>query len=75
MLTNLKKYATITMSKDGKKERKEKTMKTYEIVKMSKGYYVSTRINGRATARDYFKTKGAMTARIAELKKMGYALA
>ena len=46
------------MSKDGKKERKEKTMKTYEIVKMSKGYYVSTRINGRATARDYFKTKG-----------------
>ncbi len=50
-------------------------MKTYEIVKMSKGYYVSTRINGRATARDYFKTKVAMTARIAELKKMGYALA
>jgi len=63
------------MSKDGKKERKEKAMKTYEIVKMSKGYYVSTRINGRATARDYFKTKGAMTARVAELKKMGYALA
>jgi len=50
-------------------------MKTYETVKLGKGFYVTTRINGRATAREYYKTKGAMAARVVELKNMGYALA
>ena len=63
------------MSKDGKKERKVNPMKTYETVKLGKGFYVITRINGRAIAREYYKTKGTMVARVVELKNMGYALA
>lgn len=48
-------------------------MKTLDIVKMPKGFYLTTRLGGRATNREYFKTKTALTARIKELKKEGYA--
>ena len=50
-------------------------MKTLDIVTMPKGFYLTTRINGRAQNRDYFKTKAALNAKIKELKKEGYALA
>ena len=72
MLTNLGNYDTITMSKDGKKERKVLIMKTMNIVTMPKGYYVTARYNGMTQSHEYFKTKTAMTARVKELKKMGY---
>jgi len=48
-------------------------MKTVEMLKWGKGYYVMTRINERAAGREFFKTKGAAGARVKELKKAGYA--
>ena len=48
-------------------------MKTIDVVIMPKGYYVTTRYNGACQNREYFKTKTAMTARVKELKKQGYA--
>ena len=50
-------------------------MKTLDIVTMPKGYYLTTRYNGRAINRDYFKTKTALNARVKELKREGFALA
>lgn len=50
-------------------------MKTLDIVTMPKGYYLTTRYNGRAREREFFKTKTAMTARVKELKKEGYTIA
>ena len=47
-------------------------MKTIEIVKMPKGFYLTTRYGGRALNREYFKTKTALTARVKELKQEGY---
>ena len=61
------------MSKDGKKERKVTQMKTINIVTMPKGFYVTARYNGMVRSHEYFKTKGALTARVKELKKEGYA--
>jgi len=61
------------MSKDGKKERKVTQMKTMDIVKMPKGFYLTTRYGGMALGREYFKTKTALNARVKELKKEGYA--
>ena len=48
-------------------------MKTIDVVTMPKGFYLTTRVNGRAQNREYFKTKTALTARVKELRKMGYA--
>ena len=69
-------YATIKMSQ-GTKERKEgsPTMKTLDIVTMSKGFYLTIRYCGMAKGREYFKTKTALNARVKELKKEGYAVA
>lgn len=50
-------------------------MKTIDVVTMPKGFYITTRYNGRAQNREYFKTKTAMTARVKELRKEGYATA
>ena len=50
-------------------------MKTLDIVTMPKGYYLTTRYNGRAMNRDYFKTKTALNARVKELKREGFTLA
>lgn len=48
-------------------------MKTVEMLKFGKGYYVMTRVNEHAQGREWFKTKGLATARVKELKKQGYA--
>ena len=48
-------------------------MKTIDIVTMPKGFYVTRRYGGMCLGREYFKTKTAMTARVKELKKEGYA--
>ena len=50
-------------------------MKTIDIVTMPKGFYLTTRYNGRAIDREYFKTKTALNAKVKELKKEGYAIA
>lgn len=50
-------------------------MKTIEIVTLSKGSYVTARINGRATSRTWCKNKTEVTAKVKALKKEGYALA
>lgn len=47
-------------------------MKTLDIVTMNKGYYLTTRYNGRAMNREYFKTKKALTARVKALKAEGF---
>jgi len=47
-------------------------MKTVEMIKFGKGFYVMTRVFDRAEARQWFKTKTAATARVKELKKAGY---
>ena len=49
-------------------------MKTVEMLKWGKGYYVMTRVYDHAEAREYFKTKGTATARVKELKKEGYTV-
>ena len=63
------------MSKDGKKERKEKPMKTLNIVIMPKGYYLTARYNGNTQSHEYFKTKTALNERVKALKGEGYTLA
>lgn len=50
-------------------------MKTLDIVTMPKGFYLTTRYNGRAQNREYFKTKTALNTRVKELKREGYAIA
>ena len=50
-------------------------MKTIDIVTMPKGFYLTLRYCGMAKGREYFKTKTALTARVKELKKEGYAVA
>jgi hypothetical protein len=50
-------------------------MKTAEMMKFGKGFYVMTRLYGRAMSREWFKTKTAANARIKELKKEGYEVA
>ena len=47
-------------------------MKTVEMLKFGKGYYVTTRLYGQAKTREFFKTKTAATARVRSLKKEGY---
>lgn len=55
--------------------KEDEIMKTAEMVKFGKGYYVMTRIYERAAAREWYKTKTAAAARLKELKKEGYAVA
>ena len=50
-------------------------MKTIDIVTMPKGFYLTTRYNGRAIDREYFKTKTALNARVKALKGEGFTLA
>jgi hypothetical protein len=47
-------------------------MKTVEMIKFGKGYYVMTRIYGQAQAREWYKTKTLAGARVKALKKEGY---
>ena len=74
-MTNPKKRDTIRMSR-GTEERKEgkPIMKTIDIVTLYGKYYLTTRYNGRAQNREYFKTKTALNARVKALKAEGYAL-
>ena len=60
------------MSKDERKKGRNPIMKTVEMIKWGKGYYVMTRYMGRAMAREFIKTKTAANARVKELKKEGY---
>jgi len=50
-------------------------MKTIDIVTMPKGFYLTTRLGGRAINREWYKTKTALNIRVKELKKEGYAIA
>ena len=75
LLTNFRKYATITMSKDERKKGRKTTMKTLDIVTLYGKYYLTTRYNGRAMNREYFKTKTALNVRVKALKAEGYTLA
>lgn len=50
-------------------------MKTLDIVTLYGHYYLTTRYNGRAQNREYFKTKTALNARVKALKKEGYVIA
>ena len=64
------------MSKDERKKgRKIKMIKTIDIVTLYGKYYLTTRYNGRAINREYFKTKTALNARVKALKAEGYTLA
>lgn len=47
-------------------------MKTLEMVKLGKGWYVTARINGRALSHEYFKTSKDANARAKALKAEGY---
>ena len=47
-------------------------MYTLDVVTMPKGYYLTTRYNGRAMTREYFKTKSALDLRMKELKADGF---
>ena len=50
-------------------------MKTIDIVKLTKGFYLTTRYGGQALNREYFKTKTALDARVKTLKGEGYIIA
>ena len=50
-------------------------MKTLDIVTMPKGFYLTTRYNGHAINREYFKTKTALNVRMKALKGEGFAIA
>lgn len=50
-------------------------MKTVEMIKFGKGFYVMTRENGRAMARQWFKNKTQANARVKDLKHEGYTVA
>lgn len=48
-------------------------MKTVEMMKFNKVYYVMLRYAGMAQARECYKKKGDADRRVKELKKEGYA--
>lgn len=52
----------------------KKIMKTLEMVKFGKGWYVTARYNGRAMGHEYFKTKKDADARVKAWKAEGYAM-
>ena len=60
------------VSRDERKKGRYLTMKTLDIVVIYGKYYLTTRYNGRAQDREYFKTKTALNARIKALRKEGY---
>lgn len=73
VLTNDPECAIIRPWKGKPQERKERTiMKTVEMIKWGKGYYVTTRFQGRAIVREFIKTKTDALTRVKELKKEGY---
>lgn len=49
-------------------------MKTVNVVKFGKGYYVSTRLGGRMVGHEFYKTKKDAAERIKALKKDGYTI-
>ena len=55
-----------------RKKGRHLIMKTLDIVVIYGKYYLTTRYNGRAQDREYFKTKTALNARIKALRKEGY---
>ena len=50
-------------------------MYTIDVVTMPKGFYLTTRYNGRAMNREWLKTTTALNTRIKELKADGYVIA
>ena len=50
-------------------------MKTLDVVALYGKFYLTTRYNGKAQNREYFKTKTALNARLKELHKEGYKVA
>ena len=49
-------------------------MKTINVMKFGKGYYVSARLGSRMVSHEYFKTKKATMERVNNLKKEGYTI-
>ena len=49
-------------------------IKTIDIVTLYGKYYLTTRYNGRAQNREFFKTKTALNARVKALKAEGYTI-
>jgi len=49
-------------------------MKTVELIKCGKGYYVNVRYNGRTVMNEYYKTNKAANERIKVLKGEGYQI-
>ena len=47
-------------------------MKTVEMIKWGKGYYVMARVYGQAMPREWYKTKTAANDRVKALKREGY---
>lgn len=50
-------------------------MKTLDVVVLYGKFYLTTRYNGKAQNREYFKTKTALNARLKELRAQGYKVA
>jgi biotin operon repressor len=64
----------VERDKSPKGKEGKKMIKTLEMLKFNKGYYVTARVNGRAMTHEYFKTKTLAMARVKELKKEGYEI-
>ena len=47
-------------------------MKTVEMIKWGKGYYVMARVYGQAMPREWYKTKAQANDRVKALKRDGY---
>ena len=47
-------------------------MKTYELIKLAKGYYVRSYYNSRTISNEYFSTMTAANAAIKKLKSNGF---
>jgi len=78
VLTNPGNYDTIRAWKGARPQREKgryPNMKTAEMIKFNKVYYIMTRYNGRAMNRECFKKKTEATARMKELKREGFTLA
>ena len=62
------------LQESGRKKGRYPNMKTLDIVTLYGHYYLTTRYNGRAQNREYFKTKTALNARVKALKAEGFVL-
>lgn len=49
-------------------------MKTINLIKFNKGYYVNTRYNGRTVNNEYHKTAKSANERVKQLKAEGWVL-